>query len=99
MVVERAKSSLFHRIIDAKEEEDESDGGKEGKKKLETPSPKIVSESNEWWSKDFNLFTIDAGSGRVRAACFAANYDASVAICELPFSIISFETTGGVGET
>ncbi|KAI4349447.1 hypothetical protein L6164_010034 [Bauhinia variegata] len=48
---------------------------------------------------DFDLFTIGAGSGGVHASRFAANYGASVAICELPFSTISSETTGGVGGT
>jgi len=48
---------------------------------------------------DFDLFTIGAGSGGVRAARFAANNGASVAICELPFSTVSSETTGGVGGT
>ncbi|XP_057422988.1 glutathione reductase, chloroplastic/mitochondrial [Lotus japonicus] len=49
---------------------------------------------------DFDLFAIGAGSGGVRAARFAAiNYGASVAVCELPFSTISSDTTGGVGGT
>lgn len=48
---------------------------------------------------DFDLFTIGAGSAGVRASRFAANFGASVAICELPFSTISSETTGGVGGT
>ncbi|EXB26575.1 Glutathione reductase [Morus notabilis] len=48
---------------------------------------------------DFDLFTIGAGSGGVRAARFAANFGASVAVCELPFSTISSETGGGVGGT
>lgn len=48
---------------------------------------------------DFDLFTIGAGSGGVRASRFAANFGASVAVCELPFSTISSETTGGVGGT
>ncbi|GMN48903.1 hypothetical protein TIFTF001_018074 [Ficus carica] len=48
---------------------------------------------------DFDLFTIGAGSGGVRASRFAANFGASVAICELPFSTISSETAGGVGGT
>ncbi|CAK7349578.1 unnamed protein product [Dovyalis caffra] len=48
---------------------------------------------------DFDLFTIGAGSGGVRASRFAANLGASVAVCELPFSTISSETTGGVGGT
>lgn len=48
---------------------------------------------------DFDLFTIGAGSGGVRASRFAANFGASVAVCELPFATISSETTGGVGGT
>ncbi|XP_047334928.1 glutathione reductase, chloroplastic-like [Impatiens glandulifera] len=48
---------------------------------------------------DFDLFTIGAGSGGVRAARFASNFGASVAVCELPFSNISSDTTGGVGGT
>ncbi|KAF3778065.1 Glutathione reductase [Nymphaea thermarum] len=49
---------------------------------------------------DFDLFTIGAGSGGVRASRFAAaNYGASVAVCELPFSTISSENEGGVGGT
>ncbi|KAK1412591.1 hypothetical protein QVD17_33968 [Tagetes erecta] len=48
---------------------------------------------------DFDLFTIGAGSGGVRASRFASNFGASVAVCELPFATISSETTGGVGGT
>nr|XP_010932864.1 glutathione reductase, chloroplastic [Elaeis guineensis]XP_010932866.1 glutathione reductase, chloroplastic [Elaeis guineensis]XP_029122932.1 glutathione reductase, chloroplastic [Elaeis guineensis] len=48
---------------------------------------------------DFDLFTIGAGSGGVRASRFAANYGASVAICELPFATISSDLAGGVGGT
>lgn len=48
---------------------------------------------------DFDLFTIGAGSGGVRASRFAANFGASVAVCELPFSTVSSETAGGVGGT
>lgn len=48
---------------------------------------------------DFDLFTIGAGSGGVRASRFAAGYGASVAICELPFATISSELAGGVGGT
>ncbi|KAL3517642.1 hypothetical protein ACH5RR_020231 [Cinchona calisaya] len=48
---------------------------------------------------DFDLFTIGAGSGGVRASRFASNFGASVAICELPFSTISSDTTGGFGGT
>ncbi|PWA85896.1 glutathione reductase protein [Artemisia annua] len=50
-------------------------------------------------SYDFDLFTIGAGSGGVRASRFAANFGANVAVCELPFATISSETTGGVGGT
>ncbi|GKV50596.1 hypothetical protein SLEP1_g57299 [Rubroshorea leprosula] len=42
---------------------------------------------------------IEANAGGVRASRFAANFGASVAVCELPFWIISSETTGGVGGT
>ncbi|XP_039116227.1 glutathione reductase, chloroplastic-like isoform X2 [Dioscorea cayenensis subsp. rotundata] len=48
---------------------------------------------------DFDLFTIGAGSGGVRASRFAASYGATVAICELPFSTISSDNSGGVGGT
>lgn len=48
---------------------------------------------------DFDLFTIGAGSGGVRASRFAANLGASVAICELPFATVSSDSTGGVGGT
>lgn len=48
---------------------------------------------------DFDLFTIGAGSGGVRASRFASNFGASVAVCELPFSTISSDSTGGVGGT
>lgn len=48
---------------------------------------------------DFDLFTIGAGSGGVRASRFAANFGASVAVCELPFAAVSSESKGGVGGT
>ncbi|KAL6208686.1 hypothetical protein ACLB2K_019632 [Fragaria x ananassa] len=48
---------------------------------------------------DFDLFTIGAGSGGVRASRSAANFGAKVAVCELPFATISSETVGGVGGT
>ncbi|KAA8543321.1 hypothetical protein F0562_021184 [Nyssa sinensis] len=48
---------------------------------------------------DFDLFTVGAGSGGVRASRFASNLGASVAVCELPFATISSDTTGGVGGT
>ncbi|MCE5166703.1 hypothetical protein HAX54_024531, partial [Datura stramonium] len=37
--------------------------------------------------------------GGVRASRFASNFGASVAVCELPFSTISSDSTGGVGGT
>lgn len=55
--------------------------------------------SAEHWNYDFDLFTIGAGSGGVRASRFAANFGASVAVCELPFATISSETAGGFGGT
>uniref|UniRef100_A0A7N0SYA3 Glutathione reductase n=1 Tax=Kalanchoe fedtschenkoi TaxID=63787 RepID=A0A7N0SYA3_KALFE len=48
---------------------------------------------------DFDLFTIGAGSGGVRASRFAANFGASVAVCELPFATVASEKAGGVGGT
>ncbi|KAF2604878.1 hypothetical protein F2Q70_00026812 [Brassica cretica] len=48
---------------------------------------------------DFDLFTIGAGSGGVRASRFATGFRASAAVCELPFSTISSDTAGGVGGT
>ncbi|KAL9243026.1 hypothetical protein vseg_016966 [Gypsophila vaccaria] len=48
---------------------------------------------------DFDLFTIGAGSGGVRASRFAANFGANVAVCELPFATISSDSDGGVGGT
>lgn len=48
---------------------------------------------------DYDLVAIGAGSGGVRAARFAAQFGARVAICELPFATISSDETGGVGGT
>ncbi|KAL6271528.1 hypothetical protein ACE6H2_028439 [Prunus campanulata] len=48
---------------------------------------------------DYDLFTIGAGSGGVRASRFAANFGASVAVCELPFATIASDNAGGVGGT
>ncbi|XP_074316793.1 glutathione reductase, chloroplastic [Silene latifolia] len=48
---------------------------------------------------DYDLFTIGAGSGGVRASRFASNFGANVAVCELPFATISSDTAGGVGGT
>lgn len=48
---------------------------------------------------DYDLVTIGAGSGGVRASRIASSYGAKVAICELPFAAISSDTAGGVGGT
>ncbi|KAK3036865.1 hypothetical protein RJ639_031483 [Escallonia herrerae] len=50
-------------------------------------------------SYDFDLFTIGAGSGGVRASRFASGFGASVAICELPFGTIASDSVGGYGGT
>ncbi|KAH7442433.1 hypothetical protein KP509_03G088200 [Ceratopteris richardii] len=50
-------------------------------------------------SFDFELITIGAGSGGVRASRFAANLGAKVAVVELPFATISSDQTGGLGGT
>ncbi|XP_042377544.1 glutathione reductase, chloroplastic-like [Zingiber officinale] len=55
-----------------------------------------AADSNQF---DFDLLTIGAGSGGVRASRFAAAYGAKVAICELPFSTMSADNAGGVGGT
>eukprot|EP00884_Botryococcus_braunii_P001431 jgi/Botrbrau1/11289/Bobra.0038s0055.1 len=49
---------------------------------------------------DFDLFTIGAGSGGVRAARFAAStYGIKAAICELPYAPIASDSQGGAGGT
>ncbi|KAH7307889.1 hypothetical protein KP509_22G081700 [Ceratopteris richardii] len=48
---------------------------------------------------DYDLFTIGAGSGGVRASRMSAGHGAKVAICELPFHPISSEKLGGCGGT
>lgn len=48
---------------------------------------------------DYDLFTIGAGSGGVRASRMSASFGAKVAICELPFHPISSEVLGGCGGT
>ncbi|KAL0024238.1 hypothetical protein WJX77_010882 [Trebouxia sp. C0004] len=51
-------------------------------------------------SYDFDLFTIGAGSGGVRASRFAAqNYGAKVAVCEMPFDLVASDSKGGAGGT
>ena len=49
---------------------------------------------------DYDLFTIGAGSGGVRASRFASTlFGARAAICEMPFATISADDLGGVGGT
>ncbi|CAL5228430.1 g11564 [Coccomyxa viridis] len=49
---------------------------------------------------DFDLFTIGAGSGGVRAARWAAsNYGVKAAVCEMPFARKSSDVAGGAGGT
>lgn len=49
---------------------------------------------------EYDLITIGAGSGGVRASRFsAANYGKKVAVIELPFGFVSSENVGGAGGT
>lgn len=49
---------------------------------------------------EYDLVTIGAGSGGVRASRFAATlYKAKVACVELPFGLVSSQTVGGAGGT
>ncbi|GAB4821380.1 hypothetical protein N2152v2_008426 [Parachlorella kessleri] len=49
---------------------------------------------------DYDLVTIGAGSGGVRASrVSSASYGAKVAVIELPFGFVSSETVGGAGGT
>eukprot|EP00892_Ulva_mutabilis_P003423 jgi/Ulvmu1/1452/UM011_0182.1 len=49
---------------------------------------------------EYDLITLGAGSGGVRASRFASsNYGAKVAVVELPFGFVSSETVGGAGGT
>ncbi|KAJ8558123.1 hypothetical protein K7X08_004889 [Anisodus acutangulus] len=75
-----------------------------GRRRFTTTTPRAESSSSNGGAEpprhyDFDLFTIGAGSGGVRASRFASNFGASVAVCELPFSTISSDSTGGVGGT
>lgn len=46
---------------------------------------------------EYDLVTIGAGSGGVRASRFAAQYyNAKVAVVELPFGFVSSDDIGGV---
>jgi glutathione reductase (NADPH) len=58
------------------------------------------SSSSSAGEYDYDLFTIGAGSGGVRASRFASTlYGARAAICEMPFATISADDLGGVGGT
>ena len=50
---------------------------------------------------DYDLFTIGAGSGGVRASRLSANYGARVAIAEMPLAMMMIATDdlGGAGGT
>jgi len=48
---------------------------------------------------DFDMFTIGAGSGGVRASRQVADRGAKVAVCELPYGYRSSDTIGGIGGT
>ncbi|KAK9822833.1 hypothetical protein WJX81_008309 [Elliptochloris bilobata] len=49
---------------------------------------------------DYDLFTIGAGSGGVRASRFAAStYGIKAGVCELPFGRVASDTVGGAGGT
>ncbi|GJN20611.1 hypothetical protein PR202_gb08009 [Eleusine coracana subsp. coracana] len=49
---------------------------------------------------DYDLFTIGAGSGGMRASRTASSlYGARVAVCEMPFATVASDTLGGVGGT
>ena len=51
-------------------------------------------------SEEYDLITLGAGSGGVRASRFSAQlYGAKVAVVELPFGFVSSNTTGGAGGT
>jgi glutathione reductase (NADPH) len=51
-------------------------------------------------SFEYDLVTIGAGAGGIRASRFAAkNYNVRVAIVELPYGAVASDTTGGAGGT
>lgn len=57
-------------------------------------------QSNGTSEYDYDLFTIGAGSGGVRASRMAASlHGAKVAICDLPYSPIASDEMGGAGGT
>jgi glutathione reductase (NADPH) len=60
-------------------------------------SPNGASPEGEY---DYDLFTIGAGSGGVRASRFASTlYGTRVAICEMPFATVATDELGGLGGT
>ncbi|CAN6296418.1 unnamed protein product [Urochloa humidicola] len=60
-------------------------------------SPNGASTEGEY---DYDLFTIGAGSGGVRASRFASTlYGTRVAICEMPFATVASDEHGGLGGT
>ncbi|KAG8073579.1 hypothetical protein GUJ93_ZPchr0006g45249 [Zizania palustris] len=60
-------------------------------------SPNGASSEGDY---DYDLFTIGAGSGGVRASRFASTlYGARAAICEMPFATVASDDLGGVGGT
>ncbi|KQJ96708.1 glutathione reductase, chloroplastic isoform X1 [Brachypodium distachyon] len=49
---------------------------------------------------EYDLFTIGAGSGGMRASRFASTlYGARAAVCEMPFATVASDALGGVGGT
>ena len=56
-----------------------------------------VKESSDSGSFDYDLFTIGAGSGGVRASRMSAAAGGRVAICEMPFSTKASDSAGGAG--
>ncbi|GBG63073.1 hypothetical protein CBR_g36558 [Chara braunii] len=57
------------------------------------------SSSSQETNYDYDVLTIGAGSGGVRASRFVAGFGAKVAVCELPFALTSSDSKGGVGGT
>jgi ribulose 1,5-bisphosphate synthetase/thiazole synthase len=56
----------------------------------------LVRASSSMASQEYDLVTIGAGSGGVRASRFAAQYyNAKVAVVELPFGFVSSDDIGG----
>jgi ribulose 1,5-bisphosphate synthetase/thiazole synthase len=56
----------------------------------------LVRASTSMASQEYDLVTIGAGSGGVRASRFAAQYyNAKVAVVELPFGFVSSDDIGG----